>query len=445
MNNIYFSNTEIILLVSLTVLILLPLRLINPQFKLSFVNPLLIYSLIISYYCLISPIYRIFTNQTTTRTVDFREFLIYGWFGTLLSLTFLYIGYFFCKQRDYQKRRISYIKTDQIWKIGFLINVFGILMFLIYSGFDLGFFNPFDNSKAVLLEFLNYDGPLESYLLGGQDLLIPGNLLMLTSFIKDRKRKLLTLSTLLITLGLFLNQGFRFRLFIFTFSIFFFIFISNKFKKSFNKLFIFIGFIGFILFNSFFELIRTYNGFNFSNLSNFRSSELISALLAPAETDVFFTTSGLISSTPEKIPFVYQYPLIKAILHPLPSAWVEKGSDHINDALIMFFGGNHNLAKGAVVLNIGEYYLMFGWLGIIIGSFILGFILKKLWIWVLIHYDEPLSIPLYLIHFSFIFIIISRGYIPQQLNIYAFSILPVTLTYIFYSRKFKKKIIRKIT
>ena len=60
----------------------------------------------------------------------------------------------------------------------------------------------------------------------------------------------------------------------------------------------------------------------------------------------------------------------------------------------VFFGGT-NLAKGAVVLNFGEYYLMFGWLGIIIGSFIFGFILKKLWIWILIHQDEPIAIPTY--------------------------------------------------
>ena len=92
-------------------------------------------------------------------------------------------------------------------------------------------------------------------------------------------------------------------------------------------------------------------------------------------------------------------------------------------------------AIGAAINNYGEYYLMFGWLGIIVGSFIFGLILKKLWIWILIHKDEEIAIPLYLLNISFIYMVISRGYLSQQFQIYAFSIFPIVLIYIFFSKK----------
>ena len=84
---------------------------------------------------------------------------------------------------------------------------------------------------------------------------------------------------------------------------------------------------------------------------------------------------------------------------------------------------------------------MFGWIGIIIGSFIFGFILKKLWIWILIHKDEEIAIPIYLLNVSFIYMIISRGYLSQQLQIYSFSILPIVLIYFIFSKRIKSNLI----
>ena len=80
---------------------------------------------------------------------------------------------------------------------------------------------------------------------------------------------------------------------------------------------------------------------------------------------------------------------------------------------------------------------MFGWIGIIVFSYLLGVILKKLWIWILIHRDEPAAFPVYLLNVSFLFMVISRGYLPQQLQLYMFCILPIDLVYLINSRKLK--------
>ena len=442
MNNIYFSNLEIIILVLLFIAIILPFRLINLRYRISLANPLIIYSLIFSYYCYFCPLFRVITDQTIERGVEFREFLIYGWISSLVSIISIYSGYFFYKQKNFKKRNISILNTSKIWFIGFFINIFGILILLIANGFNITLFNPFISAYSSL-DFLNYGGAFSNYFSGGQDFLISGTFLMMTSFIKDRKKKVLTFLNLLITLALFLNQGFRYKLFFLTFPLFIFILISKNFKKIFYISFISISLFSFIFFNVFFETIRTYNGLNLSNLSLFRIQDIVYRLFNSAESGVFFITSGIIASIPEKIPLVYLYPIYKTITFPLPAAlWPNKGSDHIKDAIIRFFDGNVNMASGAQVLNFGEYYLMFGWIGIIIGSFVLGFILKKLWIWVLIHDDEVIAVPLYLLNVCYIFIIISRGYLPQQFYIYAFAILPATITYLLSAKKFKEKLFK---
>ena len=49
---------------------------------------------------------------------------------------------------------------------------------------------------------------------------------------------------------------------------------------------------------------------------------------------------------------------------------------------------------GVAYLNYGEYYLMFGWLGISTFSLLLGHLFKRLWSWINIHKEEPLALIL---------------------------------------------------
>ena len=72
---------------------------------------------------------------------------------------------------------------------------------------------------------------------------------------------------------------------------------------------------------------------------------------------------------------------------------------------------------------------MFGWFGIFIFNFLLGYIFKRLWLWINLHKEEPLALLVYLLNLSFIFMIISRGYLPQQFHLYIFTIIPIYVIY----------------
>ena len=110
--------------------------------------------------------------------------------------------------------------------------------------------------------------------------------------------------------------------------------------------------------------------------------------------------------------------------------------DYIFNSIDAFFG-NLVTGGGAAMNNFGEYYLMFGWIGIIMMSILLGFLFKKLWIWILIHHEEAIALPIYCLNLGFIFMIISRGYLAQQIHLYIFTVFPLLLIYIFNSKKLK--------
>ena len=70
---------------------------------------------------------------------------------------------------------------------------------------------------------------------------------------------------------------------------------------------------------------------------------------------------------------------------------------------------------------------MFGWYGIFIFNFLLGYFFKKLWLWINLRKEEPLALLIYIMNVVFIFMILTRGYLPQQVHLYAFTVLPIVL------------------
>jgi len=432
-----FTNIEIVILFLLLFSLLFPLRLINKFQKLSLVNPLIIYCLITSYYTIISPIYRLITNLTFDRGIEHRSLLIYGWTGCLVSLISLYFGYFFENTKSLKKNRTCNLNSYQLWNIGFWINNLGILGYLIFTGLNFSRFNPFIG-EARGIDFLRYRGDFSSYLFYAQNFLITGNLLMVTSFFRNKDKVLPTLGYLIITIGLYLNSGYRYKLFFLTFSLFLFYFLITKFSRKIYFIYITISLFLFGFINSLLEIIRSYgSGFRLENLERFNLQGVFLYFFKVGESSVFLTTSALMSVIPSKVPYIYFYPFYKVLIHPIPSTFFNKDAgDYIEDALFGLYQSEAQV-YGAAIHNFGEYYLMFGWLGIIIGSFLLGIILKKLWIWILIHQNEEIALPLYLLNISFIFMIISRGYLPQQFLLYAFSVLPINLIYVFNNKKIK--------
>ena len=174
--------------------------------------------------------------------------------------------------------------------------------------------------------------------------------------------------------------------------------------------------------------IRIYGlGFDLNQLNI--SNDLLKNIFDIGESSTFITTSGLINIVPEEIDYQNFYPILKALVHPLPSVFFDKNpGDYVFSAINAIYG-YRNIFQGAAYLNYGEYYLMFGWFGIIIFNFLFGYVLKTLWLWINLHKEEPLAILVYILNLTFTFLIISRGYLSQQFHLYLFTVFPLNAIY----------------
>lgn len=440
MNNNFLTLQEIFTLIFLTLTLLLPLNLFNKKIKLSFANPLIFYSLIMIYYCVITPIYRIFNGITFDRGLDFREQMILGWQGALLSSFSVILGYLLVSK---VKKKTSYVcplDYKILFRYGLLLNLLGLTLYMLAKGFDLSLFNPF-NLDSYSIDFLAIGGGLKNYIGYAFNFLIPGNFLMFASSFSTKKNYPLTTLSLILSILLFLTSGFRYRIFLLLISLIFYILIKSRFKISNSFIFSLISIGLSLIIMQVIGILRDYSvGLNLSRLSELNN--LFNSSLVTSETSIFLTSSGIVNIIPEKLPFQNLYPIFKTIIHPLPSAFFDKNSGDYLFKILFAVYDNTLAYKGSAYLYFAEYYLMFGWFGIFFFSIILGSILKRLWIWINIHKEEPIAIIVYILNLSYIFMIITRGYLPQQFHLYMFSIFPINLIY-FWNAKSNKTLIPK--
>ena len=148
------------------------------------------------------------------------------------------------------------------------------------------------------------------------------------------------------------------------------------------------------------------------------------------EAAVFFTSAGVIEQTPSRAPNVGLTPLVATVLFPIPRALFPGKPDatYITDATALLYG-SENFARGTAFLNYTEYYLIAGWPSLIALSALLGWLMRRLWNWFLFRQDEPFAQALYLLTTSYLYVVISRGYLPQVLMLFGFSVLPLFWLY----------------
>jgi hypothetical protein len=172
--------------------------------------------------------------------------------------------------------------------------------------------------------------------------------------------------------------------------------------------------VGLIFMAGFVGLTRTYGqGLNTSELAERSSTEIFEEGLG-GESQVFLTTSGMIAITPTLYPYVGVQPFISILQYPIPSAWFpEKDIFGYLQRAIATLYDDPMLGSGAALLCYGEWYLMAGWPSVILMSLLLGWLLRCLWNWLLIRQEESLALTIYALTVSYLYLVVSRGYMAQ--------------------------------
>ena len=423
-----FSTEEIVyilILSALTLGILIKSFFSKDNFQIW--NPLTFVSIFFIYYTLLGPIFSVINENTFARNVDHREYLIVGWRCAVVSFISIIAGFSVLKKINVKKLYFSF-SQNSLKKIGLLS--FGICLVFLFAFAGKGFFSKI-NFLDEQVTGDGYSGAFWSYLMQSLNFFITSSVILLLYALKSKKT-ILFIVVFAFSAALFINEAFRFRLVILLLSCIS-VFYIYKDKKP-NLILLSAVAVLFVFSMGVIEYSRSYGkGLNVEKLNDFDNEKLLEGGLN--ESAVFASTSYLISQVDEGVVEYTSFDMfINAISAPIPRKfWPDKPEgEYFLGTMDKIYG---IYAKGQAMLFFGEYYLSFGWTGVILFSFLLGLFFKRIWLWFIANRHNELAIAAIAIFNSFIYVIVSRGYLSQVITIYIFTVFPTFFIIYMYNKR----------
>jgi hypothetical protein len=382
-----------------------------------------------SYYTLVGPIQRALENNWTHITINFRYAAVFGWAGAVVFYLSLRLGYGLFRSWRPHRRFAPAFDYLQATRLGTRLCWVGILLFSLANGLRvIAYLNPLDVVGSQFFAMRGLDlGPLTNYANQAINLLIPGILLQFTSWVRSKKPLFSWILWTLATLAIFTSLGFRWRIVTLILPMVLLWFLARGRRPATSVL----GFstLGLLVIAGLIEQTRSYG----TGLSLDRAPAIsLQGLLETGlnESTVFLTTGGLIANSPSGFDFVGLQPFISTILFPVPrDLWQGKDSfQYLLDATAALYQSD-TLGIGQASLNYAEYYLMFGWLSVVLMGLLSGWLLRCLWNWFSPRRNETLAQVTYLCTCGLLFMWVSRGYMPQVVTTFAFGSLPLFWLY----------------
>lgn len=397
-------------------------------------SPLTIVGLTYLYYTVAGPLLSIYMDETYIRFTEHRPFFIHSWKAAFLSLLFIVIGYWI-SAHNYKVKGLD-LSNYNISKYATRMYIVGIVGVVLAFGF----------SSIASINFLSGDtleqtaisGGFSNYFLFMINLFIPSAALLIVNSVKKNKYSWLLILSMLYPIALYITLGFRYRVVLLLLTLLATYYLYLKKRPNFIALTIlsvlvvtFMGIVG---------STRTYYS-GLKRLDAIEDKSFFDLFLSGfSEAQTFQSTGLLIEDVPKAHPHIGLQPVYESLAMPIPRQfWPDKPSGESLDAIYSIYQyetGIGEVSTGAAILNFGENYLAFGWIGVIVGALILGVVLRIAWNWFLARRDNEIAIVLIAVFNSFVYVVISRGYLPQVTINFFFTVVP---TYIIYKISIKKK------
>ena len=390
-----------------------------------FWSPLTMISLTYLYYAVAGPLLAISNDDTVVRFVNHRPFFEVAWLGTLLSLGGIVVGFNLQKSK-LPGGRIIETPPLQIKKWAKLFFIYGFLGIIVAFGTS-GITNINFIGGSEALERNQTAGSFANYFLFMMNFLIISATLLIIALKKKEVTMIWLVAVVAYAIAIYTSLGFRYRLVLLIWSMMgaYYLYIRKKpnlvLLGSFGIVFIIVmGIIG---------LTRTYFGGlrGLDKIDDKSNQELFESGFSEAQ--IFMTTGLMLTNVPDKVDNIGFQPIIEAIAMPIPRIiWPSKPSGESLQNIFAIYEvetGISDVGAGAAIMNFGENYLMFGWVGVFVGAVLLGWLSKKFWNYFLDNHNNVLYIAFYAIFNSFLYVIISRGYLPQVVMNFFFTVYPL--------------------
>jgi len=398
-----------------------------------FFSPLTFHAATLTYYAVLGPLFALIYNHTALRLVEHRGYIGISWAACLVSLISLLLG-FYCKRKISLKHKITTVPSDtKVRKICLRIFFIAFLAYVILMGVTTVIQKlNFLTAHRIALRRV-YTGPLGNYLWLAMNMFVVPVLVLFTLFIR-KKVRLLFIVPLLIAVSLYITDAFRYRLVILLLGLISTYHLCKKMKPrpiiTTVLLLVFISFMGLM------ELTRGYGrGLRLGSLQRRTGRSYLQSGLN--ETHVFQATGYLIDYVSHKSEFTGFDFLYNAVCAPIPRLiWPEKPDGSYLLDMNTHLYGKHG--GGQAYLYYGEYFLSFGWMGVIVLSFLLGVFYKTMWLYFLINKEHPFAIVAISVFNGFVYIVVSRGYLSQQLTLFFFTVCPIFFIIRYFNKRARR-------
>jgi hypothetical protein len=424
------SGTELFWLTSLIAIFIGDfINFASSRDRLAVYQPPVFVMVFMSYYTIVGPIQRALENNWTHITINFRYAAVYGWTGAVVFYLSLRLGYGVF--RFWRPRRRFAPPFDHLLaaRLGRRLCWLGIFLFSLANGPRvIAYLNPVNVTGSQFFIAGGLDlGPFTNYANQAINLLIPGILLQFTSWVRARKSALPWILWSWATLSIFTSLGFRWRIVTLIVPMVLLWFLARG-RRPATTVLAFTTF-GLLVIAGLIEQTRSYGaGLAIDQAPAISLQSLLDTGLN--ESSVFLTTGGIIANSPTGFSFVGLQPFISTIFFPIPrTLWQSKDSfQYLLDATAALYN-SETLGLGQASLNYSEYYLMFGWVSVVLMGMLSGWLLRCLWNWFSPRRFETLAQVAYLCSCGLLYMWVSRGYMPQVVTTFAFGSAPLFWLY----------------
>lgn len=396
--------------------------------RLAWFQPPVVLSVVFLYYTVIGPLNALQQGNWIDRGVDMRYSFAIAWQGAAIAFASFLVGYGLLRQRLHQPSRSTSFDPLQAWRLGHNLNVSGMVLFALISGPRLlVLLNPFTARQAeVLAAGLDF-GPFANYAGLAINLLIPGILLMTAAWIKLRRNPTELALWILAAAGIYTSLGFRYRLALLLSGMLILWFLARG--RQLSALIVIPSILFLLAIAGLIGLTRSYGmGLDLTAIEGLSFWEIV--LAGFSESNIFLTSGGVMTLVPVSIPYVGVTPLINVLLFPIPAALLHgKNSSYYLDQATAEVYGSHVHNAGSAFLNYAEYFLMGGWPVLIAGYVLLGWLCRRLWLWFFWRRHEPIAQVSYVCAVVYLYVVVSRGYLPQVVMLFFFTVLPIFVYY----------------
>jgi hypothetical protein len=320
------------------------------------------------------------------------------------------------------------LPPDALGRLGSLVCLFSTGLYTLSQG--IGFFlrlNPLQvRGLEVESSSLLSLGILTTYFAYSINFLIIGVLFLLAAALQKDRWRIAAFGWAAFSIGLFVTAGFRWRVVVLMLSASMSFLLTKR--RRFDYRLALLAFGALVTVGAM-GVNRQYGGgIDVEAVaSSYASGEIFKSILSSEAQSVFNMTALVIDHIQRSDTYVGLLKPIQTVLITLIPRELLESKDtaqYIRDVFVDLFQDPIAGQAGFAVLNVGEYYLIGGWPTVLLLGMLFGFLLRLLWNWYCSNRSDPFSTCLYCISSSFIYVWISRGFLPGIIILASFVFLP---------------------